>query len=199
MSQIFDSIKGLITPDLISKASSFLGEKDSNVTSAVTSMIPTLLGSLLKKGDSPEVQSVLKDASAQNTSIQSQLGNLFSGKSDAATQNIGNNFLTSLLGNKVSDFTSEISKSSGISQGSSSKLLSMIAPLIASFLGSKMSSGNGGGFNLSSILGMLNSEKGGLASMIPAGLSALFGGGDNSNSKDDDDNDIMDKLKGLFS
>ncbi len=45
---------------MISKASSFLGENDSKVNSAVSSMIPGMLGALLKKGDTPQVKNTTR-------------------------------------------------------------------------------------------------------------------------------------------
>ena len=177
MSQILDSIKGMITPDLIQKAASYLGEDSSNISSAVSSIVPGLLGSLVNNGDSPQVESVLKSAASQSGIIQSQLGNLFSGNASPEVKSIGNNFLTSLFGNKLGSFTSEVSNSSGVSQSNISKLLSMVAPVIASFLGNKLSSG---GLNLSSLLGTLGSSNGG-------------------GVLENVEHSIVDKIKGLFS
>lgn len=172
MSQIFDSLKGLITPELISKAASSLGEDDSKVTSAVTSLVPSILGSLLAKGDSKDVASALTEAGNQNSNILSNITNIFSGSSDDATSNIGSKFITSLFGDKIGGLTSLISSVSGVSSGGVGKLISSISPIVAGFLGDKM---NSGGMNLSGLLQLLNKEKGSFLGLIPSGLGSLFG------------------------
>lgn len=172
MSTIFDSIKGLITPDIISKASSFLGEDESNVTKAVTSIVPSILGSLLAKGENPGIESALLNAGKESGGILENISGLFSGDTHEKSNSIGTEFLSSILGNKLGGFTSLISSISGISSDSSNKLTSMIAPVIAGVLGNKLTSG---GFNLSSLLGLLNKEKGSFLDLIPSGLGSLFG------------------------
>lgn len=172
MSQIFNAVKGLITPDLISNAASFLGEDKSKVTAAVGAAIPGILGSLLAKGESPEVESALLSAGKENDSILSGITDLFSGKGGESTSNIGSQFLSSILGNKLGGFSSLISAVSGITSGSAGKLVSLISPVIAGFLGNKLTTG---GLSLSGLLGQLGSEKSSFANLIPSGLSGLLG------------------------
>lgn len=155
MSQILDSIEGLITPEIINKASSFLGEDKSNVSTAVSNIIPEMLSSLMKKGNSPEVESILESA-GKNIDVKSQISEIFSGSASSQTQAIGSNFLTSLFGNDLGGLTSQISEDSGISGNSAGKLLAMISPIVAGFLG-------GSGKGLSGILSSLSSDKGGFS------------------------------------
>lgn len=172
MSNIFNSLKGLVTPELISKAASFLGEDSSKVQSAVGSIIPSLLGSLLAKGNDANLESALVKAGKESEGLLSGAANLFSGGADEKSSYIGSRFLDSLLGDKLGGLTSLISSVSGISSASVGKLLSMVSPLIAGFLGNKITAG---GFNLSKLLGALNSEKGSFLELIPSGLTSVLG------------------------
>lgn len=176
MSQFFDSLKDLISPDMISKAALLLGEKDTKVSGAISSIIPGLLASFLKSGDNPQTLSTLEEAGKSN--ILSELSRLFTGNESAEQQSIGDKFLHSLMGNKTPDFISAVASHSDISYLNAGKLTSMIAPLVASFLGNKLSSGN---FSLSGLIGELSKEKGSFLSAIPSGvtdllnLSSIFG------------------------
>lgn len=172
MTTILDSIKGLITPNLISKAASFLGEDESGVTKAVTSLVPSLLGSVLAKGNSPALESALHQAGKENSSILENMVGTFSGETHTTHSSLGTNFLSSLLGDKLEGFTSTISSVSGISSNSSNKLTSMVAPVVAGFLGNKLSSGS---LDLSGLLSLLNKEKSSFLNLIPSGLGSLFG------------------------
>ena len=196
MTQILDSIKGMITPEMIQQASAFLGEDSSKVSSGIKSMIPGILGGIMKKGDSPEVQSALKQAADQHQEVQSQTADLFNGQANPQVQNMGNNFLNSLFGSKLGDFTSAISKDSGMSQNSSNKLVSMVAPIIASVIGKLLASGK---LNLSSLLGGGNSGNGGgIGSMLSGALSGMFGHHDQEKETADTGSNVMDMVKGLF-
>jgi len=44
MLRIFDSLKSLISPELVSKASAMLGEDGAKVSSAISPVIASLLG-----------------------------------------------------------------------------------------------------------------------------------------------------------
>ena len=49
---LLDTVKGLITPNLISTAASSLGESEGGIQKALSGSIPSILVSLLGKGDS---------------------------------------------------------------------------------------------------------------------------------------------------
>ncbi len=169
MSQLFDSLKSLITPEIMDKITSSIGEDKSKVTSAIGSIIPGLLGSLLAKGDSPDVAASLTDAGKSSGNILSNITGMLDGSSSGS---VGPNFLNSILGDNLGTFSSVISSVSGMTSGGANKLIAMIAPIVASFLGSKMTASGGG---LSGLLKQLGAEKDGFLSAIPAGLTNVFG------------------------
>ena len=52
---LLKSLSSYVTPDLISKASSMLGESESGISKGMTSAIPSLLGGLVSKADNSDV------------------------------------------------------------------------------------------------------------------------------------------------
>jgi len=170
MLQILDSLKSLISPELLAKASAVLGEDNSKVTSGVTSMVPAMLGSLMNTGNTSQVRSVLEDAGKSN--LLADLTNLFSGNATEKQRSIGSRFMDAIMGNHVSDFNSLIASHSGITTGSANKLTNMIAPVIAGFLGNKL---NMGEYNVSGLMNQLEREKSSIIGMIPAGFTSVLG------------------------
>lgn len=163
MSQILNSIKELITPEFVDKVSSFLGEDKANVTSAISSSVPALLSSLLSKGDSPDIESLLINAGKKKGEGIAKI--------DEDSGEFGSQFINLVLGDKFTGFTSSISSTSGISMMSASKLLTSLSSLVTSFLGNKLSTD---GISLSDLLGQLSLEKRGFQNLIPAELTNLI-------------------------
>lgn len=167
--QLFSSLNKLITPEIISKVSSDLGENSGKVTSAIGAIIPSIFGSLVNRGEDSNVENVLKQAG--NSSILSNITELFSGKTNPETQNIGSSFLNTLFGDKINSFSGIISSFSGLTSDSTNKIIGMVSPLVAGFLGKKMLSG----VSLKSILEQISSEKDNFLSSIPSGLTGVLG------------------------
>lgn len=170
MQQIFDQLKSLITPEMISRASATLGEHDSKVATAISTIIPGLLGKLLQKGNSSQVEGILKEAG--NSNVSSELGNIFSCNTVPDQQNIGDKFLDAIMGGKTNEFTSAVSSHSGIAPSNANKLTNMVATATAGFLGDKLTSGN---MTLSGLLSELNKEKGSIMNALPSALIGTLG------------------------
>jgi outer membrane protein OmpA-like peptidoglycan-associated protein len=129
-------MKALITPEMMNRASALLGEKQANVSNAVSTIIPSLLGLLLKKEHSPQLKNIMEEAG--NLNIASDIKPLFEGKPSKNQQNIGDDFLQHLLGNRAADFTAPIAGHANISKVAANRLISMVAPLVAGFLGNRV-------------------------------------------------------------
>ncbi len=192
MSKIIDSLSALVPDEAITQISSALGESNSSKTkTAVTSTIGSILGAVLQKGESPKLKSVLENAA--NINVPSDLTRLVTPSANEQTKEVGSHFITSLFGgDKLESLTKLIASSSGISQEGSGKLLSMLSPLVANFLGKKMTVG---GLGLGGLLGLLSAEKSKILSMIPAGLGSILG----VSSLADIGNNFADKSSNLVS
>jgi OmpA-OmpF porin, OOP family len=167
---LLDSLKGYITPEIISQASSMLGESEGGISKAVSAVIPTLLGGLVNKtSDSGAMGSIMElvtKTGANSDGIFSNLTGLLSKDSD--TSGIGSSLLNTVFGNKLSGVTDLIAGVSGIKSASVGSLLGMAAPMLLGHLGKS-------GTTLSGLTSMLTSQKDSILSAAPAGLSSLMG------------------------
>ena len=180
---LVDILKGYVTPDVISKASTMLNESESGVYKGVSAVIPTLLSGLVhKSNDSSIMKSVMNlinDTSVHSGDVLSNLPSLLTGYGNTDALNSGSKLMALLLKNKQSDTTEVIARTSSIKESSAASLLGMVAPLILSYFAKS-------GMTLSSLKSLLSSQKENILSAAPSGLN--LGVGSTS------DNDIRAKI-----
>lgn len=170
MASIFDSLQGVLSSDFADKAASTLGEDRGKVASALSSMVPGLLNTLLAHKAPEQVEASIKAAGNEHDATESNLDQLTSGTATEGTKALGSNFIGSLLGDQADGFVEKIASSVGLSKESVSKLLGMVAPVVAGFLGNQLNSGN----PLSGLLGQLGQQKSNLADSVPDGIGQLL-------------------------
>ena len=171
---LLDLLKTQIGSSIADQASSFLGENKESVNTAMSGILPTLMGSLIKKGSNESGAAGIMDMITQggfNDNMLSNMTNMFSGSDQSANlMNSGGNIINSLMGNQSSGIVDMIAKFAGIKQGSSSSLMKMAAPLLMSFLGKHIASK---GLGVSGLMNLLKSQGQHVQSAMPAGLSGI--------------------------
>jgi OmpA-OmpF porin, OOP family len=177
---LIDAAKGLFTSELVSKASSFLGESESGVSKAVSGIIPTVLSGLVNKASNHEGAGAISHMvdEQSNSGVLGSLGNFFGGDNSSLLSK-GSSLLSGLFGSKTDGITSLISNFAGIKSSSTSSLLSMALPAVLGLLGKHS---NGGASGISSLL---SSQKDNIAAALPSGLnlsSVLSGLGGNASN-----------------
>ena len=174
---LMDAAKGLITSELVGKASSFLGESETGVSKAMGGILPTVLTGFLNKTSSHEgAGAVAKMVDEQhNSGILGNLGSFF-GNDNGGLLNKGAGLLSGLFGNKTDGITSLISNFAGVKSGTASSLLSMALPMILGLLGKHNTGGGASG-----IASLLSGQKDNIAAAMPSGLnlSSILGGAGN--------------------
>lgn len=167
---IVDLIKNYVSPDLIAKASTFLGESDNGISKAISGLIPTVLGGILSKGTETEAGAQQLLHSAKEVSESNPLGNISSLFSNGDLLSKGTNIFNSLFGGQSTSIVDTIANFAGIKSSSTSSLISMVTPVIMGFLGKHASDNNlnAGGFS-----SFLSSQKSSIASALPAGIGSL--------------------------
>lgn len=170
---ILDAVKGHLTPDLISKASSFLGESESGVGKAISGILPTVLGGLVSKASSggagaTEIFNAAKES--HSSGLLGGLGNFFGDGGGLLEKGMG--LVKSLFGDKASGIIDTISGFAGIKSSSASSLLSMAAPVAAGTLGKHAADNN---LDAGGLASLLSSQKSSIMNMLPGGLSGLAG------------------------
>ena len=168
--------KGYLTPDIIQKAASFVGESESATQKAMNGIVPTLIAGLANQASTnggAEKLSRMLDTGKYDGSALNNLGSLFSGGETtrkAVTE--GKDILGSLLGNKTEGLVDQIARFAGIRTGSASSLLALAVPLIMNLLGRQRSTI---GQSPSALASLLGEQKGFLSSLLPAGIGSLLG------------------------
>jgi len=163
----------LITSQLgdgaISKLSEMTGEAPESTGKAVQVAVPTLLNALNNNSNNPEGASGILgalDRDHDGSILDDVMG--FLGNSDGAD---GNGILKHLLGDKRGAVENGLSSKAGISSGSMSKILAMLAPIIMGYLGKQKKEND------------INSS-GGISDLLTSVVGGLAGGGGSSNGLD---------------
>jgi OmpA-OmpF porin, OOP family len=177
---LLDMAKSYFSNELISKASSHLGESEGGISKVISAAIPSLIGTIADKASSSHegANSVLSMASEQNDSgILGSLGGFLGGDNSNNLLSKSSGIISSLFGNggQSNMLTTLISSFAGVKGSTVGTILSMAAPAILGLVGKHAKDHN---MSASSMTSMLGEQKKSAMSMLPAGfsLSSLTGG-----------------------
>jgi outer membrane protein OmpA-like peptidoglycan-associated protein len=174
---LMDAVKGQLTPEVLKSASSLVGESESSTSKALNGAVPSVMTGLTNLASSRDgannLAGLIRDGGYG--AVVDNVRSLFSGGS--ATTNMlsaAPQLLGTIFGGRSAAVADLIGKSSGVSSGSATKLLSLAAPLVLGVLGKRASAQ---GLNSSGLANALLSEKSDIAAAAPAGLSQLLSSG----------------------
>ncbi len=131
--KIYQSIKDLVTKERVTKAAATLGEKETNVASAISYILPSMLGAMCTKGATPAIKSDIELAGKHN--LRKDLNAIFEGSGVIDGMNIGERFENALLGAKNNEFPKAIANKSGVKVESADRLGNWVAATIAAWFG----------------------------------------------------------------
>jgi outer membrane protein OmpA-like peptidoglycan-associated protein len=166
---LIEMVKNFFTGEFTSQASAALGENSSDISKALSAIIPTGLAAILNKATSGteganEVLNMAKSA------VGSVTGNV--NLTSDATMEKGSSMLSGLFGNNQSGIIGTLSRFAGIKDSSASSLLSMGLPAIMGLLGRHAEQNN---LSASGLAGFLSSQKDHILNALPSGLSSMAG------------------------
>lgn len=173
---LVELVKGYLTPDIVQKATTFVGESESATQKAMSGIVPTLIAAMANQASTTggaEKLSRILDTGKYDGSALNNLGSLFSGgetTQKAITQ--GKDTLSSLFGNKTEGLVEQIARFAGLRTGSSASLLALAVQLILSVLGRQRSTI---GQSPSALAALLGEQKGFLSGLLPAGIGSFLG------------------------
>lgn len=170
-------LKDNLSPEMISKAANLVGEDTGKTATAMSGILPAIMGSVVGKASTSEgatgIMSMLSSG-GHDGGMMNNLGSMLGGGSstDGAMAS-GSGILSSLLGDKVGGIANVISNFAGIKSGSANSLMSLAAPMVMGIIGKQVS-----GSNMSSngLMSLLTSQKDHIADAMPAGLGDKLGG-----------------------
>ena len=175
MANLLDSLREFVTPQLLYEAANFYGEKDHNISMALGGLAPTILAGMLSKtGDANAMGSIFNTLSNFNPTILDNLGSLIGGGnlSHNDPKDEAGHFFSFLFGDKVPAIANAVAAFSGTKTSTVSHLLGVAGPLVMGILSKRI---NKEGLNVSGLSNLLNNEKNGILSVLPAGIASLMG------------------------
>ncbi len=170
---ILDSLKGLVTDELVNKAASALGEDGGAISNVMQGAIPTVLGGLL--GSDSKNHGDLAGLFGQAASNDNLIGDLLGGLTSGGNVEKGgmvSSLLGGIFGDKIGGIANILTNLGGIKSGSASSILSIVGPMVASYLGKKMMKD---GLNFSSIMNWLGESKDEIMDAAPEGIADTIG------------------------
>lgn len=174
---LIDAAKGLFTSELVSKASSYLGESESGVSKALSGILPSVIGGIADRASSNEGANAISNLAKEHHGggILDNIGNFF-GAEGGGLFNKAAGALGGLFGDsKVGMLTSLVSNFSGIKSSAATSLLSMAAPAVLGMIGKHASDNN---LDAGGLASMLAGQKANIAAAVPQGfnLGSVFSG-----------------------
>lgn len=173
---ILDLVKDQVTGQLAKQASSFLGESESAVTSALGGIMPALLGSTIQKASTNSgAQGIMDIIGKLDLGNLSNIEGIFGGGSSAVNGilNSGGGIVESLLGKNAGGIIGAISSLSGLKSGSTSSLMKLAAPFLLGQIGKQVQ-----GKGLSALTDLLGGQKDFVKAALPSGLGSVLNFGD---------------------
>ena len=163
---------------LLKKVSSALGESESGVSSALGSMIPTIIGSLAGKASTEQGASEFLDfmgKSGMSDGLLDNIGDMFGDTQKSnSLMDMGGSALGFLFGqNKVGSLIDIVSRFTGMGSSSSGSLMRMAAPFVISMIGRYIKQK---ALNPAAIASMFMGQKSNIQNAMPAGLMKELGG-----------------------
>ncbi len=163
--------------DAINKIAGALGEDSSRTQAAMDGTLQALVGGLVNKGATRDGASDLLDLLKRNNLDGTRFTNVASAISgpDGISRMVetGGPLLNSVLGSRANSVIDWVTSLGGIKKSSATSLLSLALPVVLGQIGRLVSSG---GWNVSSLMNLLNDQKNYLRNM-PTGLTNALGYG----------------------
>lgn len=122
----------LLSSDSISGLSNLTGTSNSDITSVLTSALPSLLSGATEQAKNEDTAESFANALAQHAKDDTSNLGSFLGNVDLAD---GAKIISHLLGSGKDDTVKKAAKASGVSESKTSDILSAIAPMLLSLLG----------------------------------------------------------------
>lgn len=163
---LIETVRNFITPELVDRAASHLGENREGIDKAVAAGIPALFAGYIHRaehGDAPALLTEAKEAATHDL-VQTS-GTLFMG--GVSDQPTGAGWGSNLVGGNFSALNGAIASHAGIKAESATSLLTLLAPLTMGTLGQYAIDNNWDADGLRSFLG---NQKSSVMSAVPSGL-----------------------------
>ncbi len=164
--------------DFTKLAGQFLGESPGSTQTALSSLLPAVIGGIAQKGATPQgasgLMSLINGANLDVSSLSNIAGLFGSGGSgvNALLKAGTGSLVPGLFGDKGGAIVNALSSHSGIKSSSATSLLAMIVPLVLTFLKKFMGEKN---LNASSLASLLSGQGQHLQGSLDSRMSSALG------------------------
>ncbi len=165
---LIDSVKSLISGDLVSRAASTLGESEGGIQKLVSGALPVSIASMIQQAtNSPDSGAGLLDTAKQvsRSGVLGNLDSLFSGNTGSVPGLSG--IVGSLFGGNRNSIDNALSSFAGVRSSSASSFLSMIVPAVLGIFGKHAIDNN---LSTADATSFLANQKSSVLSSLPSGL-----------------------------
>lgn len=170
---LLDSLSGLVTPGIASKAASLLGESDSAIRKGIGGTFPVLLSGIANRAGDAGFASSLFDlvrSPDNDGSILNDASSLLGASSTSPVMGLGGKLLGSVFGSNTGNVANALSSYAGVRSSSASALMNLAAPLLLGVLGKRARSE---GLNAASLASLLRGQKDTFAAALPGPLASI--------------------------
>lgn len=171
MATMLDGVQEFLTPNFLSYVSHETGESEAAVSKGFMAVVPTLLASIAGRSGDSGFMSQLASLAMNTPSDAESLARSTNAITGSGVETNTGGWLSGLPGGTVSAVTNAISRYAGVRASSASSLLSFGVPLVLGYLGRMMRSDH---LDASKLAQRFQSERGSIASALPAGFSAFL-------------------------
>jgi outer membrane protein OmpA-like peptidoglycan-associated protein len=176
-SNLLESLSAYVTPDLLGRIGSALGESPGSVSKGMGAVLPALLGGVANRSQDPtdfrQIFSLISDPSNDGSVLRDPAGLVKSlSGGDGSLASLAPRLLTLLFGGRTDAIAQAVAQYAGVKSTSASSLIRLGAPLVLGFLGDRVRREGLGANALASLLG---SQRGAIASALPGGLASVLG------------------------
>jgi hypothetical protein len=150
------------------------GESPSATQSAISAILPTLVGAVANNAQSAGGMSMLMNVldTDHNGSALDNIAGLVGGAMSGTKTGDGAGILSHLLGGDHSGISSMVAQQSGVSQSSAASMMQMLAPVVMNYIGQQKSAQ---GLDASSLIGALLNSGGQAQQGEQSAIGSLMG------------------------
>jgi outer membrane protein OmpA-like peptidoglycan-associated protein len=134
---LIDTVKGLITPEIVDKAAASTGESPANASRALHGAVPTIFAALTNRCSTAEGASAVMGMihTGAPPGIIEKLGGFLGGPKPSEG---GQGLVGAIFGDRAESAGEALASSSGVKSSSVPKILELAAPLVAGVLGKEV-------------------------------------------------------------
>lgn len=165
--KVLDQISSYVTPELVSKISSVLGESENGISRSIAAAIPSLLGGLIKNSKNHHVMDGVMGLMQESKGIVEVLDFSSLLQDDSSEKNLGSRLLHLIFGNKINEVSELVAGSGSIEKSSATSLLKLMGPVVLGHFSKNALSPSG-------LKSVLSSEKDSILIEMPVGLASVL-------------------------